>query len=456
MNAMTAVVRNGRLVTGDGVIEGDISFRDGVIDRIGTGLAGRTIADVDGAWVLPGAVDPHLHISLGGHAITEPVLHDLHQAARSALRGGVTTIGVYAQRTPASTVAEAVEGEIARERDGVATDYFINALLMPGDDIEAAVAKSAALGANSFKTMVAYARRGLMLDDTAICLLMERAAEVSGITLVHAENGGAIDYLDAVERRRGVTNASYLRSQPVELEPEGMNRTAMFAALTGCHLHYVHCTSAPGANMLGALKDSGKSVTAETQIHYLLLTNDEVLERGPLGKVGPPLREADHLPRLWEALADGRIDHLSSDHSPKSLEVKLAADNILDATFGGIAGSGVMLPLAFSEGFQKGRLSIERLVEVTSTRAAQIYGIYPQKGVLAEGSDADLAVIPEGQTETWLTHEFLEPAAGYSLYESLSTTGMPNLVIRGGSVVVSDGELVGPENGRYLARFATA
>ena len=450
---MMGVIRNGRLVTPNGVVEGDISFRDGVIHQIGTGLEGRTIADVNGAWVLPGAVDPHVHISLGGHSITEPLLHDLHQAARAALRGGVTTIGAYAQRTPATTVAEAVEAEIGREPDGVATDYFINALFMPGDDIEGTVARSAEVGVTSFKTMVAYASRGQMLDDASICLLMERAAAVGGITLVHAENGGAIDYLDAVERRQGVTNASFLRSQPVELEPEGMNRTAMFAALTGCHLHFVHCTSAPGAAMLGALKGSGGSVTAETQIHYLLLTNAEVLQRGPLGKVGPPLRDPEHPAQLWDALADGRIDHLSSDHSPKSLEVKLAADNILDATFGGIAGAGVMLPLAFSEGFRKGQLTIERLAEVTSTRAAQIYGIYPQKGVLAEGSDADLVVIAEGQPEVRLTHDNLEPRAGYSLFDSLSTSGMPNLVVRGGSVVLSDGELVGPENGRYLARF---
>lgn len=449
---MRSVVRNGRLVTGDGVVEGDISFRDGVIEEIGTGLGGETIADADGAWVLPGAVDPHLHISLGGHSITEPLLHDLHQAARAALRGGVTTIGVYAQRTPATTVIEAIKTEIGREGDGVATDYFINALLMPGDDIEETVAGSAAAGVNSFKTMVAYARRGLMLDDASICLLMERAAAVGGITLVHAENGGAIDYLDATERRRGVTNASYLRSQPVELEPEGMNRTAMFAALTGCRLHFVHCTSAPGAAMLGTLKDSGASVTAETQIHYLLLTNDEVLQRGPLGKVGPPLRDSGHLAPLWDALADGRIDHLSSDHSPKSLEVKLSAHNILDATYGGISGTGVMLPLAFSEGFKKGRLTIERLAEVTSTRAAQIHGLYPQKGVLAEGSDADLVVIPEGQPEVNLNHDKLEPAAGYSLFESLSTTGLPTLVVRGGSVVLSGGGLVGLENGRYLRR----
>ena len=453
---MTAVLRNGRLVTADGVREGDISFRNGVIEGIGTGLGGETIADLNGAWVLPGAVDPHVHISLGGHSITEPLLHDLHQAARAALRGGVTTIGVYAQRTPVTTVAEAIEAEIGRERDGVTTDYFINALFMPGDDIEGTVARSAEVGVTSFKTMVAYASRGQMLDDASICLLMERAAAVGGITLVHAENGGAIDYLDAVERRRGVTNASFLRSQPVALEPEGMNRTAMFAALTGCRLHFVHCTSAPGAATLGVLKESGASVTAEAQIHYLLLTNDEVLQRGSLGKVGPPLRDAEHLPRLWDALANGRIDHLSSDHSPKSMEVKLAADNILDATFGGIAGTGVMLPLAFSEGFKKGLLTIERLAEVTSTRAAQIYGIYPQKGVLAEGSDADLVVIAEGQPEVRLTHHNLEPSAGYSLYESLSTSGIPSLVVRGGSVVMSDGELVGPEDGRYLARFGQA
>ena len=383
-------------------------------------------------------------------------MHDLHQAARAALRGGVTTIGVYAQRTPVSTVAEAVEAEIERARDGVATDYFINALFLPGDDIEGTVARCAEVGVMSFKTMVAYAMRGQMLDDASICLLMERAAAVGGVTLVHAENGGAIDYLDAVERKRGVTNASYLCSQPVELEPEGMNRTAVFARLTGSRLHFVHCTSAPGAAMVGTLKSSGASVTAETQIHYLLLTNDEVLERGPLGKVGPPLRDPEHLAPLWDALADGRIDHLSSDHSPKTLRVKLEANNILDATFGGIAGTGVMLPLAFSEGFKKGRLTIERVAEVTSTRAAQIYGIYPQKGVLAEGSDADLVVIPEGQPEVPLTHDNLAPDAGYSLYESLSTSGMPSLVIRGGSVAIADGELAGPENGRYLARSGQA
>ena len=449
---MTQVVRNGRLVTPGGVTKGDISFRNGVIEGIGRRLRGETIADVKGAWVLPGGVDPHLHISLGGHSITEPLLHDLHQAARAALRGGVTTIGVYAQRTPVATVAESVEAEIAREGDGVAADYFINALLLPGDDIEVTVARSAEMGVTSFKTMVAYASRGQMLDDASICLLMERAAAVGGVTLVHAENGGAIDYLDAVERRRGVTNASYLRSQPAELEFEGMNRTAMFSILTGCRLHFVHCTSSQGAELLGGLKYSGASVTAETQIHYLLLTNEEVLRRGPLGKVGPPLRDADHLPGLWEALADGRIDHLSSDHSPKSLKVKLAAENILDATFGGIAGTGVMLPLAFSEGFKQGRLTIRQVAEVTSTRAAQIYGIYPQKGVLAEGSDADLVVIPERQPEVPLTHDNLAPEAGYSLFESLSTNGMPSLVIRGGSVVLSDGELVGSENGRYLAR----
>lgn len=449
---MTGVLRNGRIVTPDGVVEGDVSFQDGVIQQIGTALAGKTLADVDGAWVLPGGVDPHLHISLGGHAITEPLLHDLHEAAQAALRGGITTIGVYAQRTRVASAIGAVEGEIKRATNGVATDYFINALLMPGDDIAQTVESSAEVGVTTFKTMVAYHKRGLMLDDASICLLMDRVSAVGGTTLVHAENGGAIDYLDSIERSRGITNASFLRSQPAQLESEGMNRTAVFAELTGCRLHFVHCTSAPGAETLGRLKSSSLQVTAETQIHYLLLTNDEVLRRGALGKVGPPLREVEHLPRLWEALNDGRIDHLSSDHSPKSLKVKLATDNILDATFGGIAGTGVLLPLAFSEGFLKERLSIERLAEVTSTRAAEVYGLYPQKGILADGSDADIVVIPQTAEAVPLTHENLEPEAGYSLFESLSTSGFPSLVVRAGRKVAQNGRLIGPEDGRYLAR----
>ena len=404
--------------------------------------------------MLPGAVDPHLHISLGGHSITEPLLHDLHQAARAALRGGVTTMGVYAQRTPVTTVTESIEAEIRREGDGVATDYFINALFLPGDDIEATAAKSAEVGVTSFKTMVAYAQRGQMLDDASICLLMERAAAVGGITLVHAENGGAIDYLDAVERKRGVTNASYLRSQPVELEPEGMNRTAhvcradrMPSPLRPHHLG-AGCRNARNPEGLGRFGDR-RGPNSLPVAHQRRGSSDEA----PWARLVRPCETPSTSPRYGTPLADGRIDHLSSDHSPKSREVKLAADNILDATFGGIAGTGVMLPLAFSEGFKKGRLSIERLAEVTSTRAAQIYGIYPQKGVLAEGSDADLVLISEGQPEVRLTHQYLEPAAGYSLFESLSTSGIPSLVIRGGSVVVSGGQLVGPENGRYLARY---
>ncbi|MGH8871187.1 MAG: dihydroorotase [Acidimicrobiia bacterium] len=448
-----SVVRNGRIVTPSGVVEGDLSFRDDRIESIGTALPGDTVLDAAGAWVLPGGIDPHLHISLGGHAITEPLLHDLHKAARSAVRGGVTTIGVYAQRTPDAGAVEAARAEIAREGDGVAADYFLNILLLPGDEIET-VDAGFELGVTSYKAMLAYARRGLMLDDSALCELMGRVAQGGGVTLVHAENGGAIDYLDAVERRRGVTNESHLRSQPALLEAEGMNRSAILAELTGCRLHFVHCSSAPGAMALKRLKEEGhgRQITCETQIHYLTLTNQLVLERGPLGKVGPPLRERFHAEVLWEALADGRIDHLSSDHSPKSLEVKLAADNILDATFGGIAGTGVMLPLAFSEGFKKDRLGIERLVEVTSTRAAQIYGLYPRKGILAAGSDADMVIVPDDGDEIGLTSDVLEPEAGYSMFDSLTTTGMPSHVFLRGRLVVEDGALVGPEDGRYLHR----
>lgn len=231
-----------------------------------------------------------------------------------------------------------------------------------------------------------------------------------------------------------------------------MFRAATLAAITDASVHFAHCTSQEGVAMLRRLKEEGAAVTCETQFHYLELTNSEVLERGPLGKVGPPLKGPQDLEAVWKAVADCTVDHLSSDHSPKTLDVKMQSQDILDATFGGIAGTSVMLPLAFSHGYLEGRIGIERVVELTATGPARTYGLYPRKGVIAQGSDADLVLVPSSGERVRLTADALEPEAGYSLYESLSTPGFPTHVFRHGDLVVERGTMVGSADGTYLRR----
>ena len=449
------IISNGSIVTENGVVDGDVRIEDGQIAEIGPNLSGEALLDATDCWVLPGAIDGHVHISLEGHSTLEPVLDDLVGATASGLRGGVTTVGAYVQRTPNRDIVGSMRALIDYGNDSAQSDFSINALVLPGDDIEATVREGAELGITTYKTMVAYNRRGLMLDDEQIMQLMAAVAGIGGVTLVHAENGGAIDYLDRRERERGVDNGSYLRSQPAVLEAEGMYRTATFAELTGTRLLFVHLTSKEGADMLRLLKarDYGDRIFCETQPHYLALTNNEVLERGPLGKVGPPLKEADDVAAVWEAVTSGLVNNISSDHSPKSKAVKLATDNILDATFGGIGGVEAMLPLIFELGFRAGRISIVDVARLTSTDAARVYGLYPQKGTIQVGSDADLVLIPKDGEARQLVPANLHGPAEYSLYESLSSRGFPRDVVRRGVVTIRDNELTGDNPpGRYLAR----
>ena len=449
------LVKNGYVVTETGVVEGDVRIERETIVEIGPDLKGEVAVDATDCWVLPGGVDPHVHIALQGHSVMEPLLDDLESATQSALMGGVTTIGAYVQHVPGQTLVESIRALIEYGRDHAHVDFFINALVLPGDDIDATVEQGGELGVTSYKSMVAYNRRGVMLQDEDLMRLMTAVARLDGLTLIHAENGGGIDFLDAAERERGVDNGSLLRSQPGALEAEGMFRTATFAALTGTRLLYVHLTSKEGAAMLRQLKagPNGDRIFAETQPHYLSLTNNEVLEKGPLGKVGPPLKEQDDIDALWGIVADGLLNHISSDHSSKAKSVKLATTNILDAAFGGIAGVEVVPALAYSLGFETGRLGIETVAQLTATNAARVYGAFPRKGSIRVGSDADLSIVPRDAPPRRLVPENLHGLADYSIYESLSSAGLPRDVVHMGVVAVRDGELTNDNvKGAYLSR----
>ena len=447
------LVRGGSIVTENGVVEGDIAISDGVIAGIGDGFDGDVLLDATDCWVLPGAIDPHIHVSLEGYSTMEPILDDLVDASASGLMGGVTTLGVFVQRTPQKDIVAVMRSLIGYGNAEAHSDFFMNGLLLPGDDIEGAIRGGANIRVMSYKAMVAYNKKGLMFDDEHLMRMMATVADLGGLTMIHAENGGGIDYLESIERRRGVDNGSLLRAQPGVFEAEGMFRAATFAELTGTRLLFVHLTSKEGAAMLRQLKAGpyGARIESETQPHYLALTNAEVLARGPLSKVGPPLKEEADIAAIWAVTEEGLLSHISSDHSPKSTEVKLATDDILDATYGGIGGVEPMLPLIYSLGFEAGRISIEDVARLTATNAAKVHNIYPNKGAIRVGSDADLVVIPKEAPSRRIVPENLHGKADYSLYESLSSSGFPRDVVRRGVVAVRAGDATGDNpTGTYI------
>lgn len=452
------LIKNGTIVTEGGTFVGDVAARDGRISALGEGLQeDGPVVDASNCHVLPGAVDPHVHVAIANDPNMEPVIETLAAASAAAIMGGTTTISAYVRGYPGVSLEDAIRSETEHGLRDAQTDFALNALFHPDQDYEADVRAAAGLGVTSFKAMMAYHVRGLMLDDGELLRLMSAVAAVGGLALIHAENGLATEYLETVERRRSggpVEPASYLRSSPGLLEAEGMHRATMLSRLVGCRVLFVHMSARESASVFRTLKKGpdGPRIFCETQPHYLALTNRAVLERGALGKIGPPLKEQEDVDAVWEVVRSGYLSHLSSDHNPRTVAMKSEASDIFGAPYGGISGTEVLLPLAWSLGYECGRLSVEDVARLTATHAARVYGLYPQKGAIRIGSDADLVVIPKEGKSKAITPENLHGRSDYTLYEGLSSRGFPLHVVRGGELAVSEGERLSNPPARYLAR----
>jgi dihydropyrimidinase len=453
---MSLVIRGGVVVTEHTAREGDVLIADGEIAAVGTGLSGDEEFDATGSYVLPGVVDPHVHTSLLGHSPMQPLGEDFAETSFAGLMGGVTTTGGYVQRTPEHSLPEILRRQTEWSLEHAATDFFFNALILPGDDIPEVIRAGLDLGVTTFKTFMSYKKRGLQLDDADLFVFMRTTAEHGATALVHPENGAIADLLEQEERSRGeIDNGAFLRSAPGALEAEGMYRAASYARMVGATLLFVHCSSKEAAAALRHLRAviGGDRVLCETQPHYLCLTNREVMERGPLAKVGPPLREDEDVAAVWAALLDGHVGHLASDTTARSVSMKMDGDpNILDAAYGGFSGTELLLPLAFRFGIEESRFDIVKLSHLISTTAAKVYGIYPRKGAIRPGADADVVIVPRDGPTVEITPERLHGMSDYTVFRTMSSRGFPSHVFRGGTLVVAENELVARRPARYLAR----
>jgi dihydropyrimidinase len=453
------VIRGGQLVTASTVASADIGIRDGVIVQIGGELVGRQTVDATGLLVLPGGVDAHVHLSVSpDDADEEPRwVDDFTSGSAAALAGGISTVGNMTFPATGETPLAALEREAAVVRRQAIADVFLHPVLLETTPaVLDEIPRLRDAGCNSIKIFTAFP--GFDAQMRGYVEAIRRAGSNRLISLIHCEDDTLIADATAYLTAQGNTSLRhYAASRPVVAEVVATQRAVAIAEATGSPVYIVHLSSARALDVCAEAQARGLPVYVETRPLYLHLTSERFEEPdGPKYIGQPPLREQHDLDALWAGLRQGIIHTVCTDHAPWSLEAKLDPALSIANLRPGVENLQTLLPMLYSEGVRRGRISLSRLVEVTSTNAAKLFGLYPRKGTIAVGSDADLVLFDPNLTRT-VEAAMLKSRAGYSVYEGWQVTGWPVLTIRRGEVVFANDTVVGrPGSGTLLKRGATS
>jgi dihydropyrimidinase len=453
-------IRGGTVVTADRTERADVLVRNGrIVDVVepGTPVDSVLVVSAEGQLVLPGLVDGHCHFNTFSHHAD-----DLASLSEAALAGGVTTIVPYLIPGGGPGQPDSLAGVLDHFIDEVPrvslVDVGFHVALWPRWEAIDEITACAERGCSSFKMFLALPRLGRMVPDDMVVAFMQRIGEVGGLAMVHAENGPVTDYLEARLRAAGDTApTAFAKSRPAVLEEEATFRAICLSRVADVPLYVVHVTCEAAARRIGEARAAGHAVVGETCPQYLVLDAGAMETHGPLAKVAPPLRTAADRAYLWDAVNRGELATIGSDHSahPRAAKERGRLDVFDDVPFG-TGTIETMLPLLVSEGVVGGRLTAQRLVEVASTNPARILGLYPRKGTIATGSDADLVLVDlEGGSTVAAAR--LHDRSGYSLYDGWELRGAVTTVVAGGRIAARDGAVVETEQrGRFLARPASA
>ena len=454
------VIRNGRVATVSDVVEADIAITGEIIVAIGRGLpAGKREIDARGKLVLPGGVDSHAHIEqLSAAGIVNA--DTFQSATSSAAFGGTTTVIPFAAQHRGMSLSKVVADYHGLAEKGAVIDYAFHMIIADAtqetlrNDIPALVRQ----GHSSLKIFMTYDL--LKIDDEPLLDILVAARESGAMLCAHAENHGIISWMVKRLLARGYTQPKYHAISHVRFsEAEAFNRLIGMAALIDQPIMIFHVSTAEGAKVIRDARGEGLKVFAETCPQYLFLTADDLDKpdaEGAKWMCSPPPRRAADQEALWQALALGDLQTISSDHAPYRFDEtgKLRAGQNPDfkQIANGLPGLEVRLPLLFDAMVSKGRLGLEKFVDLTATAPAKIYNLHPRKGSIAVGADADIAIW-DPEREVTLSDSIMHDLAGYTPYAGRTLRGWPVTVLSRGRMIVSDGKcLAEPGSGRFLAR----
>lgn len=454
MNRPSLLIRGGKTVDGPRLRRRDFLVRDGIIAAAGDLSAEEAdrVLDAGGLWVLPGGVDPHVHFNdefMGAVSV-----HDYEKGTRAAAFGGTTTVIDFSNQRPGRPLRETLEDKM-EEAKGALVDWSVHPVITRTDGKTLAeIPDLVRRGTPTFKCYMTYRDEGLMIEEAGLRRILAVLRDAGGMLMVHAEDNDAAEAGVSRLIAEGKTSPIYhARAKPASCEDAAVERAVRIAEETGGRLFIVHLASDQALRTISRARERGVDIAAETCTHYLVFS-EEFLERedGLKFICSPPLRPPAVREALWEGVRDGRIAQVSSDDAAYSWAAKCLGKDRFDRCPNGLPGVEFRLPLLFSLGAAAGRITPGRFVELVATNPAKIFGLYPKKGCLEPGSDADLVLWDPAQKWT-MDASSHHMAADWSPIDSLVITGKIRRVYSRGELIIDEDRcLARPGRGRFVYR----
>jgi dihydropyrimidinase len=459
---MTVLIQGGTVVNADRSFRADVLCENGLITAVGEGLAkpsGATVVDAGGQYVMPGGIDPHTHMQLPfmGTVASD----DFYSGTAAGLAGGTTMIIDFVIPAPQQDIMEAYQQWREWAEKAVADYSFHVAITWWDESVHAAMKTLVEKhGVNSFKHFMAY-KGAIMCDDEVLVNSFTRARELGAIVTVHAENGDLVFRLQKEIFEKGVTGPEgHPLSRPPQVEGEAANRAIRIAEVLKVPLYVVHNSCSQSLQAITRARNEGQRVFGEVLAGHLLIDDsvylDPDFEVAAAHVMSPPFRSAEHQAALWQGLQSGNLQTTATDHCCFCADQKAAGKNDFRLIPNGTGGVENRLEVLWHHGVRTGRLTMNEFVRVTSTNAAQIFNIYPQKGSVSVGADADIVVWDPAASKT-ISAKTHKQNVDYNIFEGMTVTGCASHTISQGKVVFADGELnVERGAGRYVDRPAFA
>ena len=456
---MSTLIRNGRIVTARDEYQADLLIEGEVISAIGRSLktGADSIIEAAGLLVLPGGVDVHTHLDMpfGGTVSSD----DFETGTRAAALGGTTTLIDFAIQSKGQSMRSALDTWFAKAEGKATVDYSFHMILTDLQDAGIEDMKALILdGVTSFKLFMAYPGV-LMVDDATIFKAMKIASRFGGLICMHAENGSVIDLIVKEALAQGKKSPKYhALTRPTTAEAEATGRAIALAEMADAPVYIVHLSSADALNKVREAKNRGLPAYAETCPQYLFLSIEDYDRpdfEGAKYVFSPPLREKWHQEELWKGLAQDHLQIVSTDHCPFCFEEqkKLGKDDFTKIPNGG-PGVENRLSLMYNGGVRTGRITLNRFVELVSTAPARMFGLFPKKGTIAVGSDADL-VLFDPAAESTISASTHHMRVDYSLYEGWRVKGVSRKVFSRGKLIVDGENFLGRAGGGSFVRRST-
>jgi allantoinase len=437
------VVTGGTIVSADGAVRADLGVRDGRVVSVGLDLGeAAERVDADGLHVLPGLIDVHVHFRDPGMTSKE----DFGSGSRAAAVGGVTTVFDMPNTSPPVSTADRWRAKYETVAPKAHVDFGLYGVV--AQDNTDQLAPMAEAGAMGFKLFMGQTTGdNACPDDGTIFAAFRIAAELGLVVGAHAENNPVLQLLKKELKAAGRTDPrAHLDSRPAFVEAEAVTRAATLAAAAGNHLHIHHLSTREGLERVRYARSLGTRISCEALVAHLLLDDESYDTHGNLVQLNPPIRPAEHVAALWDGVGRREIDCVATDHAPHTADEQVR-ENVWEAC-GGFIGVETLLPLMLTQ-VAAGRLSLPRLVELTSANPARIYGLHPRKGSLSVGADADFVLVDTARHSA-VQAESLHSLHPVTPYEGWKTVGAPVATWLRGRCVARDGDPVGDPSGRLV------